>query len=75
MFHFSQDLAAWLTIAPLSLASLVVCVVRPHPVDALLTFNKLVALAMTAPLRHFNPPSVLLPSPQGAGALEMSQTV
>lgn len=56
-----------LTMALLSSAPLVVCVARPRPVDASLTFNKLVALATTPPLRPFNPPSVLMPNPQGRG--------
>lgn len=71
MFYFSQDLAAWLTTAPLFSATLaVVCVVRPHPVAASLTFSKLVALATTPSLCHFNCPPVLLPNPQGAGPWE-----
>lgn len=44
-----EDLAVWLTMAPLSSAPLEVCAARPHPVDVSLTFNKLVALARLLP--------------------------
>lgn len=44
-----EDLALWLTMAPLSSAPLEVCAARPHPVDVSLTFNKLVALARLLP--------------------------
>lgn len=51
-----EDLAVWLTTAPLSSAALVVCATGPHPVDPSQTFNKLAALVTMPPPLPLQPP-------------------